>query len=169
MVMLKVFLSSDHVTAATGKTVAITISKNGSAFANPSAGATNATEVASGWYKVTLDTIDTATVGDLVVRGTSASCDDAEEMGEVMSGITQTGDAYALLNTAVAEIGQGAPAATISPINAIRYIFKAWRNKKTETSGQFSLYADDTTTIDQKFTVTNDGTTVTVGEMATGP
>lgn len=84
-VMLKVFLSSDHVSAATGKTVAITISKAGGAFGNPNAGATNATEVSSGWYKVALDTTDTGTLGDLVVRGTSASCDDSEQIAQVVS------------------------------------------------------------------------------------
>jgi len=81
--MLKLFLSSDHVTAATGKTVAITISKNGGAFGNPNAGATNATEVSSGWYKVTMDATDTGTEGDLVVRGTAASCDDTERVFRV--------------------------------------------------------------------------------------
>lgn len=83
VVMLKLFLSSDHVTAATGKTVAITISKNGGAFGNPNAGATNATEVSSGWYKVTMDATDTGTEGDLVVRGTAASCDDTERLFRV--------------------------------------------------------------------------------------
>lgn len=77
-VMLKLFLSSDHVTAATGKTLAITISKAGGAFGNPNVGASNATEVSNGWYKFALDTTDTGTLGDLVVRGTSASCDDSE-------------------------------------------------------------------------------------------
>lgn len=52
----------------TGLTAAVTISKNGAAFGNPSAGATNATEVSSGWYKVTLSTTDTATLGDLAIH-----------------------------------------------------------------------------------------------------
>lgn len=72
---LKAFLSSDHLTPATGKTIAITISKNGAAFGNPSAGATNATEIASGWYYVDLSTTDTGTVGPLVVLGTVAAVD----------------------------------------------------------------------------------------------
>jgi len=83
VVMLKLFLTSDHVSAATGKTVAIKISKNGGAFADPNAGATNATEVSSGWDKVTLDATDTATEGDLVVRGTATSCDDTERVFRV--------------------------------------------------------------------------------------
>ena len=60
--VFKAFLSSDHLSEATGKTIAITISKNGGAFGNPNAGATNATEISSGWYKVSLDTTDTAAV-----------------------------------------------------------------------------------------------------------
>src|ERR1051325_6963072 len=84
VVMLKVF-TTGTTTAATGKTVAITISKNGGAFANPNAGATNATEVSNGWYKVTLDTTDTGTVGDLVVRGTATGCDDSERIFGVVS------------------------------------------------------------------------------------
>ena len=86
--MLKLYLSSDHATAATGKTVAITLSKAGAAFGNPNLGASNATEVASGWYKFALDTTDTGTLGDLVIRGTSASCDDTEQVMQVVSATT---------------------------------------------------------------------------------
>jgi hypothetical protein len=98
-VMLKLFLSSDHVSAATGKTVAIKISKAGGAFADPNAGASNATEVSNGWYKFALDTTDTNTLGDLVVRGTAASCDDAEQVCQVVKatngGLTALPDAVA--------------------------------------------------------------------------
>ena len=163
VVMLKVFLSSDHVTAATGKTVAITISKNGGAFGNPNAGATNATEVSSGWYKVTLDPTDTATIGDLVVRGTAAACDDSEHVREVI------GDAYTLLTTAQTEPGQAAPAVNETPVAKLAFLFKGWRNKITQTSTTFSLFADDASTVDQKATVSDDGTTFTRGEIATGP
>jgi hypothetical protein len=165
VVMLKLFASADHVTPATGKTVAITISKNGGAFANPSAGATNATEVSSGWYSVTLSTTDTNTIGDLIVRGTAATCDDTERMLEV----TLAGDAYALLNNAQTEIGQGAPAATAPLKDMIRYLYKGWRNRVTQTASTYSLFADDTTTVDQKAVVSNDGTTFTRGEIGTGP
>jgi len=77
-VPLKAYLSSDHISKATGKTIAVVISKNGGAFANPSAGATNATEIAQGWYYVDLSTTDTGTTGPLIVRGTEANCDDIE-------------------------------------------------------------------------------------------
>jgi hypothetical protein len=76
--VLKAYLASDHVSAATGKTIAVTISKNGAAFGNPSAGATNATEISAGWYYVDLSTADTGTKGPLVIRGTAAATDDVE-------------------------------------------------------------------------------------------
>jgi len=77
-VALKAYLSSDHVSNATGKTLAVVISKNGGAFANPSAGATSATEIGNGWYFVDLSATDTNTLGPLVVRGTCSGVDDVE-------------------------------------------------------------------------------------------
>lgn len=68
-----------------------------------------------------------------------------------------------------AEIGQEAPAATNTLRKMIGYLFKAWRNKSTQTSTTQSLYADDGTTVDQKATCSDDGTTFTRGEMGTGP
>lgn len=86
VVTFAAFLSSDHVSIATGKTIAITISKNGGAFANPAAGATNATEIGStGIYKVTLGTGDTDTLGDLWVHGTAATIDNVDFVDDVVS------------------------------------------------------------------------------------
>jgi hypothetical protein len=74
-----------------------------------------------------------------------------------------------------AEPGQGTPAATLSFLSKIDYLYKAWRNKKTQTSTTFSLFNDDLTLnagagqVDQKATVSDDGTTTTIGEIATGP
>ncbi len=100
-VMLKVFLTGTS-TPATGKTLAIVISKAGGAFANPSAGATNATEVAFGWYYVDPSTTDFGTLGDLVVRGTASGCDDAERLFAVVkatnAGLTGVPDAAAGAN-----------------------------------------------------------------------
>ena len=65
-------LSTDHVTAGTGKTVAGTISKDGAAFG----ALTNAVaEISAGMYKVNL----TATEMDadqVTLRFTNADCDD---------------------------------------------------------------------------------------------
>lgn len=77
-VMLKGYLSSDHVSDATGLDPAVLISKAGAAFANPNAGATVATEISNGWYYVDLDTTDTDTLGPLLIRATHATMDAIE-------------------------------------------------------------------------------------------
>ncbi len=83
LVVFRAYLSADGTTPATGKTIAITISKNGAtSFSNPAAGATNATEMASGFYKFTLATGDTGTIGPLAWRGTNVDINDA---GDVLS------------------------------------------------------------------------------------
>ena len=75
-----------------------------------------------------------------------------------------------VLNTdTFAEPGQGAPAATTTLAAKINYLYKAWRNRSTQTSSTYSLYADDATTVDQKATVADDGTTFSRTEIATGP
>jgi hypothetical protein len=75
----------------------------------------------------------------------------------------------ALATDTYAEPGQGTPAATLSLAAKIGYVFKSWRNKKDETSSLWRLYNDDASTVDQKASVTDDGTTATKGEIATGP
>jgi hypothetical protein len=45
--------SADHVTPLTGATVTVSLSKAGGSFGAPSGGAT-ATEIANGWYKISL-------------------------------------------------------------------------------------------------------------------
>lgn len=77
-------LTSDHYSPATGKTIAITISKNGGTFANPSVGALNATEIASGTYYVDLTGTDTNTLGPLIVIGTAAATDNVYAYFEVV-------------------------------------------------------------------------------------
>ena len=75
-----------------------------------------------------------------------------------------------VLNTdTFAEPGQEAPAATNTLVKKIGYLFKFLRNKVTQTSTTLSVFADDATTVDQKSTVSDDGTTYTRGEIASGP
>lgn len=75
----------------------------------------------------------------------------------------------ALATDTYAEPGQGTPAATASLAAKINYLYKNWRNRKTQTSGVWNLYADDATTVDQKATVADDGTTGSKTEIITGP
>jgi hypothetical protein len=74
----------------------------------------------------------------------------------------------ALATDARAEPGQGTPAATTTPMAKIDYLYKAWRNRHTQTASEYALYADDATTKDQEAAVSDDGTTFTRGEMTTG-
>lgn len=84
-VALKAYLSSDHLSPATGKTIACVISKNGAAFGNPAAGATNLTEIANGWYYVDLAALtDIGTQGPLIVRGTEGTIDPCEDRFQVI-------------------------------------------------------------------------------------
>src|SRR3990172_792349 len=74
------------------------------------------------------------------------------------------------LNTdTYAEPGQELPAATNTLVKKIGYLFKAWRNKITQDGTDYKLYADDTTTVDQKASVTDAAGTFTKGEIAGGP
>jgi len=67
------------------------------------------------------------------------------------------------------EPGQGAPAASAALATKVGYLYKAWRNKSTQTATEYKLFNDDAATVDQKATVSDDATTATKGEIATGP
>lgn len=68
-----------------------------------------------------------------------------------------------------AEPGQATPGATLSLAAKIGYLFKAWRNRVTQTATTYSLYNDDAATVDQKATVSDNGATFDKGEITTGP
>lgn len=68
-----------------------------------------------------------------------------------------------------AEPAQGAPPATATILDRLRFLYKWLRNKVTQTSSEFKVFADDGTTVDHKAAVTDDGTTFTRGEIGSGP
>lgn len=68
-----------------------------------------------------------------------------------------------------AQPGQEAPAATTTLQKMLAYLYKAWRNKKTQTATTRSLFADDAVTVDQKATDSDDGVTFTKQELGSGP
>jgi len=75
----------------------------------------------------------------------------------------------AAVDTAQGEPGQGAPPASASMDDKIAYLYKAWRNKVTQTATTLSIFDDAGTTVDHKATVSDDTTTATKGEIVTGP
>lgn len=68
-----------------------------------------------------------------------------------------------------AQPGQGTPGATTTIRLMLAYVYKAWRNRTDQNATTYELYNDDATTVDQKATVSDDGTTFTKGEVTTGP
>ena len=73
------------------------------------------------------------------------------------------------LTGTVAQPGQGNPPVPATLASMVAYLYKAFRNKLTETSTTQSLYNDDGDTVDQKSTVEDNGTTYTRGEIVSGP
>jgi hypothetical protein len=74
----------------------------------------------------------------------------------------------ALATDTYAEPGQGAPGATISLASKIGFLYKAWRNRHTQTATEYALYDDAGTTKDQEAAVSDDGVTTERGEVGTG-
>lgn len=108
---LQAYLSTDHITPATGKTIAITISKNGAAYGNPSGGATNAVEIASGSYYVDLSTTDTGTLGPLFILGQVSGVDNVVAIYDIVKatngGLSALPDTAATTNASLLTSGTG--------------------------------------------------------------
>ena len=64
--------STDHITAKTGLTVTVTLSKNGAAF-GAAAGAV--TEISNGWYSLAGNATDRNTLGELLVHASATGAD----------------------------------------------------------------------------------------------
>ncbi|KKM13800.1 hypothetical protein LCGC14_1712550 [marine sediment metagenome] len=65
--------------------------------------------------------------------------------------------------------GQEAPPLTPTMEEMVSWMYKVLRNRTTQTATQWTLYADNETTVDAKATVSDDATTAIVQEIATGP
>ena len=115
LVVFRAFLASDGKTPATGKTIAITVSKNGSVFNNPAAGATNATEISSGFYKFTLDTNDTGTLGPVAWRGAQADINDAGDVLNVVAAIPVANVTQWSGGSIATPFASGIPVVNLSP------------------------------------------------------
>ena len=114
--------------------------------------------------------IHTISVTDALVGRwlfTGSDTDGTDGITEVLN-LTDTAERFSLGEDRVSEPGQATPAATATLKSKVAYLYKAWRNKKTQTATEFNLFADDGTTVDQQATVSDDGTTATIGEIAQG-
>jgi hypothetical protein len=173
----------DAATFAAGAITAAAIADGAIDAATFAANAITATVVADG-------TIDAATFAANAITATVIA-DGAIDAATFAAGAitatviaTDAIDADALAADALAEInaqvvdglnvdtyaepGQGTPAATASLVTKIGYLYKAWRNRHTQTATEYALYADDATTKDQEAAVSDDAVTFERGEVATG-
>lgn len=75
----------------------------------------------------------------------------------------------AMLDDPRAEPGQGAPAVNADLATKIDYLYKAFRNKSTQTATTHSIFNDAGDTVDHKSTDSDDTTTATKGEIVSGP
>lgn len=111
--------------------------------------------------------VDTAVIGalgaGLTALASQASVDALPTAAEINAEVVD-----ALNVDTYAEPGQGTPAATTTITGKLGYLYKAWRNKHTQTATEYGLYNDDTTTLGQKAAVSDDATTFERGEIATG-
>lgn len=127
------------ITAAAGVTIPSTI-------ASP-------TNITAGTITTVTNLTNAATAGDLTVAMK------ASVNAEVLD----------VLNTdTFAEPGQGTPASTTTLAVKIGYLYKAWRNRHTQTASEYALYGDDAVTKDQEAVVSDDNTTFERGEISTG-
>lgn len=75
----------------------------------------------------------------------------------------------ALNGDTYAEPPQGAPLATATLAAKISYLYKAFRNRITQTATTLSIYNDAEAVVDQRAPVSDDGVTYTRGEIISGP
>lgn len=130
--------TADHIAGKTGASPTVTLSKNGGAFASP---AGTVTEIANGWYQVAGNATDTGTLGTLILHATASGADPVDVVYDVVafdpqsatnlglstlaSNVPQTGDAYAIVNSATfgnAKLVRSATPANALAINSSGYI-----------------------------------------------
>ncbi len=123
----------------TGLTLTVTISKAGAAF-GAAAGAV--AEISSGWYKVSLTTVDTGTQGDLAFHATDGGVN-VEDWSDQVAAVTQVDPAQAI--------------ATSNTANTVGDCLNAARaqgfGKWAITGTTLRLYAADGTTVVRTFTL----------------
>jgi len=104
--------------------------------------------------------VDTAVIGALGAGLTAIPWNAAWD-AEVESEVNDA------LNTAISELSQAVPTATPTLRTAIMLLYMAVRNKLTTTATELGVYNDAGTKISKK-ALSDDGTTYTEGEMASG-
>ena len=120
---------------------------------------------------VTALTGHTGQTGDNFARigAAGASLTDLGGMSAGMTAEVNAEVADVLKTDTVTLPGQVAPPLAPTFEEMISWLYKALRNRKTQTSTQWSLLADNETTVDAKATVSDDATTAIKQEIVSGP
>lgn len=160
-------MANDIITAAVVATGAI----DAATFA---AGAIDATAIASDAItaaKIANGAIDAATFAAGAIDATAIAADaiDASALAADALAEIKTQVVAALNTDTYAEPGQEAPGTTVTLVAKIGYLYKFLRNRVTVSSTTISVYNDDATTVAQKSTHSDDGSTYDRGEFTAGP
>jgi hypothetical protein len=116
----------------------------------------------------------------VAISGSTAAADSVEaNIGNLDAAISGLNDLSAAeVNAEVVDVvdtdtmtlpGQAAPPLAPTMRQALGWLYKVLRNRKTQTSTQWSLLADDESTVDAKATVSDSGGTATKQEIVSGP
>lgn len=112
----------------------------------------------------------TQTGGDLAAMLTIIDDFIDTEVAAILAAVdTEVASILALLDDPRGEPGQGAPPVNPDMATKMDYLYKNWRNKKTNDGITNSYFADDGTTVDQKSSTSSAAGTVTIGEIVAGP
>ena len=107
-----------------------------------------------------LEDTGTTIPATLAGKASQASVDTVDgEVGQILAKVV----------TAAALPGAGAPPNTADLQTMIQHLYKAYRNKTEQTASEGRVYDDAGAAVEQKWSVSDDGTTLTVGEVASGP
>lgn len=143
------------------------------AVATDAAGDNVSADVAAVKAETALIVADTGTDGVVVAAG-AITATEAPNLDAAVS----TRATPAQVNTEVLDVmdtdtitlpGQTAPPLAPTHRQAIGWLYKVLRNRKTMTATQWSLYDDAETTVDAKATVSDDATTAIKQEIVSGP
>ena len=108
----------------------------------------------------------TASKADVSALATTTAL--ATHDGKLDTADTAIDAILAMLDDARTEPGREAMPVNPDLATKIDYLYKALRNKKTQTATTWSLYNDAGDTVDQQATISDDATTATFGEVGAG-
>ena len=127
----------------------------------------NARSIVSADYVVVTDTI-----AGVTTVGTTTNLTNAAGAGDLTATMKTSVNTEVLdvLNTdTFAEPGQEVPTSTTTLVDKISYIYKFLRNKVWTTATDIEVYNDAGAVVDQKSTISDDGTTFKRSEFGSGP